>query len=263
MIVLADTITKVNRTARGQVVVCGSHGGRYPGYIAAHWEMRAVILNDAGVGRDQAGVGALPYLAEFWIPAAAVDAGSCVIGDAADMMARGVISHANVPAQAVGVRPGLACAVAAEALLASTGQRRSFAQPPLGEHRTELATDGRRIVLVDSASLVEPGDAGQIVVTGSHGGLIGGDPAMALRTDAFAAVFNDAGRPDGPGTTRLPALAARGIAAVTVAAGSARIGEAASSYADGVISVANDVAAALGAQPGQRARDWLHACAAR
>jgi hypothetical protein len=114
-------------------------------------------------------------------------------------------------------------------------------------------------VLVDSASLVRAEDAGQIVVTGSHGGLIGGDPAMALRTDAFAAVFNDAGRPDGPGVSRLPALEARGIAAVTVGAESARIGEARSSYQDGVISAVNGVAARLGARVGGAVRVWLDA----
>ena len=256
MIVLAGTITKLPAEARGAVVVCGSHGGRYPGYLAATAGVRAVILNDGGIGRDEAGVGALPYLEALGVAAATVSHLSCTIGDAADMMARGVISRANAPAQAAGVSVGMACQHAADAL----------ARPPpaIGEARRDVSgATGRRILLLDSASLVQPADAGQVVVTGSHGGLIGGDPAMALRVDAFAAAFNDAGRPDGPGITRLPALDARGIAAITVAAASARIGDAASTLAHGIISAANGAALALGAQPGRPARAWLLACAAR
>lgn len=107
-----------------------------------------------------------------------------------------------------------------------------------------------------------PEDAGEIVVTGSHGGLIGGDPALALRVQADIAVFNDAGRPDGPGLSRLPALEARGMAAVTVSARSARIGDAASTFHDGIVSAANAPAAVRGACPGEPLAAWLTRMAA-
>jgi hypothetical protein len=95
----------------------------------------------------------------------------------------------------------------------------------------------RRIVLIDSASLIAPEDAGQIIVTGSHGALVGGNAQMALRVDGFAAVFSDAGvGADGAGITRLPALDTRGIVGLTVSAASARIGDAASLYEEGRIS---------------------------
>jgi hypothetical protein len=95
-------------------------------------------------------------------------------------------------------------------------------------------------------------------VTGSHGGLVGGDPAKALRTDGFAAVFNDAGIGiDEAGTTRLPALDLRAIAAVTVAANSARIGDARSSFEDGIVSRANATACRLGAVVGAPVRPLL------
>ena len=38
-----------------------------------------------------------------------------------------------------------------------------------------------------------PEHVGAIVVTGSHGGLLGGKPETALKYDALAALFNDAG----------------------------------------------------------------------
>jgi len=50
--------------------------------------------------------------------------------------------------------------------------------------------------------------------------------------------------------SRLPALDARGIAAATVSAASARIGDARSTYEDGVLSRVNASAAALGLAPG-------------
>jgi hypothetical protein len=260
-ILAADTITKLPPDASGQVVVSGSHGGRYPGYLAAKAGLRAVILNDAGIGKDAAGIGALAYLDALSIAAAAVSHESCRIGDTGDMIARGRISVSNDAAAQAGVRPQMACLEAA--VLLTGAPHRRVEPPPVGEGRSEIG-DGarRRIVLVDSAAMVAPGDAGAIVVTGSHGGLVGGDPAMALRTDAFAAVFNDAGIGiEEAGIGRLAALEQRGIAAFTVAAASARIGEARSTFEDGIISRVNAAAARLAAAAGMRARDVLLAWA--
>jgi len=52
-----DSITSVTPEHAGRVVVAGSHGGRYCGYLAAQAQVLAVILNDAAVGRDRAGIG--------------------------------------------------------------------------------------------------------------------------------------------------------------------------------------------------------------
>ena len=134
----------------------------------------------------------------------------------------------------------------------------------MGEARSAIDGHTRRIVLLDSAALVEDGDKGQIIVTGSHGALAGRDPRMALRVDGFAAVFNDAGfGADNAGVGRLEALDAREIAASTVAAATARIGEAASSFHHGVISAADNTALKLGAKIDARASDLLRAWADR
>lgn len=260
-IVVADTITRLPPHAAGAVVVSGSHGGRYPGYLAAAAGVRAVILCDAGIGRDEAGIAALPLLETLGIAAAAVSHLSCRIGDTADMMARGRISRANRHAAALGVETGNTTLDAAHRLTAAALV--SARPQPSGEGRTYAqATGSRRILLVDSAALVEPADAGHIIVTGSHGGLVGGNPAMALKTDGFAAVFNDAGIGiDNAGTGRLAALDARGIAAITVAASSARIGEARSSHEDGIVSAVNSTAGKMGARTGAPARGILLAWA--
>src|SRR4051794_33466016 len=235
-ILAADTITKLPPDASGQVVVSGSHGGRYPGYLAAKAGLRAVILNDAGVGKDAAGIGALAYLDALGIAAAAVSHESCRIGDTEDMIARGRISASNDAAAQAGVRPQMACLEAA-VLLTGAPHIRATDAPEVGEGRSEIG-DGalRRIVLVDSAAMVAPSDAGAVVVTGSHGGLVGGDPAMALRTDAFAAVFNDAGiGVEEAGIGRLVALERRGGAAVTLPAPPARIGGGRSPFPGGAL----------------------------
>src|SRR5262249_62069039 len=90
------------------------------------------------------------------------------------------------------------------------------------------------------------------------GGLIGGKPETALKCDALGALYNEAGTGrDDAGVSRLPALDARGIAAATVAAASARIGDARSTYEDGIVSRVNARAAALGLGPGIAARDFV------
>ena len=263
-IVLADTMTKLGPETNGAVVVSGSHGGRYCGYLALRAQVRAVILNDAGGGKDNAGFASLADVEVEGLAATTVSNQSCRIGSAADMMARGIISHANAPARAVGVVAGMSGREPAERLRAAPHV--TVTPKPVSEGRRILSEHGwvRRIVLIDSASMILPEDAGQIIVTASHGALLGGNPAMALQADGYAGVFNDAGVGiDGWGITRLPALDLRGLAGLTVSAETARIGDAQSAFDDGVISHVNGVAAGRGARPGMALKAVLTGWAMR
>lgn len=113
------------------------------------------------------------------------------------------------------------------------------------------------LVLLDSVTQVGLAHAGQLVVTGSHGGASVVRYARAVR--AWLYVFNDAGvGKDGAGIAALDLLAADGIAAVTVAHTSARIGEALDSWEHGVVSRLNAIAAGLGLQAGTPLRQQLH-----
>jgi hypothetical protein len=255
-ILTADSITRVGTEAAGAVVVNGSHGGIYAAYLAGKLRVAGAIFNDAGVGRDQAGVAGLDYLERFGIPTAAVGYDTARIGDGADMMARGLVRHANASAQALGCRVGMACRDAAALLQRAVPGGR---EPPAErEGAFILIPDSPATWALDSASLVGAEHIGTIVVTGSHGGLLGGRPDTALKYDALAALFNDAGVGiDEAGVTRLPALEARGIAAGTVAAANARIGDARSTYEDGILSRVNPRAAALGIVPGMAAREFV------
>jgi hypothetical protein len=106
--------------------------------------------------------------------------------------------------------------------------------------------------IVDSITELKPGlDAGCLAVSGSHGGISSAQYALAARP--LIAVFNDAGvGKDAAGLAALPFLQDHGLAACTVAHDSARIGEARSTLADGVISHCNALALQHGARPGQR-----------
>jgi hypothetical protein len=254
-IVTADSITRISEAgARGAVVVNASHGGVYAAYLAAKLGAVAAIFNDAGVGRDGAGIGGLDYLQELGVPAATVGHMTARIGDGADMLARGTITHANPLALALGCRPGIACRAAAEALQLATAVRRNPPEALEGAFLLEGAAPP--VWALDSASLVAPEHRNAIVLTGSHGGLLGGRPETALKYDVRAVFYNDAGIGiDSAGVSRLPALDARGIPAATVAAASARIGDARSTYQEGVLSRVNARAAALGLAPGTTARE--------
>jgi hypothetical protein len=67
------------------------------------------VFNDAGVGKDAAGLAALPFLQAQGLAACTVSHDSARIGEAASTLADGVISHANPLALALGVRPGQRC----------------------------------------------------------------------------------------------------------------------------------------------------------
>src|SRR3954471_1419101 len=87
-----DSVTIFPPEARGRAAIAASHGGVYAAYCAAKAGVKAVILCDAGVGRERAGIGGLDYLGKLGVAAAAIGHRSARIGDGADCFARGTIS---------------------------------------------------------------------------------------------------------------------------------------------------------------------------
>lgn len=255
-VIAVDSVNYLNADSQGFVVVSGSHGGLYAAYKAAAAGARAIILNDAGVGLQNAGIACLEYCDRLGMAAAVVSHNSARIGDVADMLRRGIISHANRLAIAVDCIPGTECVPAAIYL---KNAQQSLAVPSPYEETRFLISDGPpRIICIDSASLVQIEDTGHIVITGSHGGLIGGRREKAFNVKARIAVFNDAGvGVDQAGIGRLDPLDELGVAAMTVAHTSARIGDSRSTYYEGVISHVNQQAIALGASKGKTVREFV------
>jgi hypothetical protein len=243
---VTDSVTMLGADARGRAAIAASHAGIYAAYLAAKAGLKAVILSDAGVGRERAGIGGLSYLASMGVPAAAIGHRTARIGDGVDCAKRGIISYVNEPAAGAGIRAGMHASVALDLLAASELPAAPMPAPQEETRRriAEAEAGGTAVWALDSASLVEPRDVGAVVLTGSHGALLGGRPETAMKVAVFAAVFNDADRGvDDCGILRLPALDARNIAGATVSAWSARIGDGLSTYRDGMVTAINETAA--------------------
>ena len=255
-LLVVDSATQLDRSARGMVAVCGSHGAPYPAWLAANARVRAVVLNDAGIGRHSAGIAGVAWLGGLGIAACAIDYRSARIADGADMLATGTVSTVNDVAARHGCLPGHSCRQAATCLLDNADEAYPAA-PEIGETRFRIANTGHREVwALDSVSLARPEDRRAIVVTGSHGALLSGRPDHVLDVDIFAAFFNDAGGgKDGAGYSRLAALDGRGVAGGTVSCQTARIGDGRSTYDTGVLSRVNEVARRLGLKEGMSARE--------
>lgn len=255
---ILDTITSVDETNRDEVVVAGSHGGAYPGQLALEAGVRGVILNDAGVGMEEAGVASLGILAKQGVPAATVDYRSARIGDGNDMYRRGSISHVNDVAATLDCEPGQSTRDCVAAM-ASAGPVETTAPDHAGG-RHLLRGEAPEIRGLDSVSLLRESDEGDVVVSGSHGSRLPGEDEKGsyVFVDLAGITFNDAGRgADGAGTTRLPHLAERDIPAATVDCWTARIGDARSAWETGELSVVNEVAADLGVEPGDSCRSFV------
>ena len=105
-LVIVDSITEA---VTGAVVVSGSHGGVSSGRFALQAAPFAVVFNDAGVGKDAAGIAALPLLQAVAIAACTVAHTSARIGDAQSTLEDGQLTHCNAAAIASSANVGMTC----------------------------------------------------------------------------------------------------------------------------------------------------------
>jgi hypothetical protein len=105
-IVLMDSLSQADDSDAGAIVVAGSNGGQESGRVGAAARCGFVLLNDAGVGKDSAGIVALDILQYAGIPAATVSHDSAEISDGRDMWEAGVLSHVNAGAAGIGLSAG-------------------------------------------------------------------------------------------------------------------------------------------------------------
>jgi hypothetical protein len=105
-VLIMGSITQVDAQDEGAWVVSASHGGVSSGEFALEVPLQGAFFNDAGVGKDEAGIAALAMLQARGVAAATVSHQSARIGDCQDTWEHGVVSHANASAQALGLLPG-------------------------------------------------------------------------------------------------------------------------------------------------------------
>lgn len=109
-LLLLDSIGYVANSHVGMVIVSGSHGGvSAADYILQLSQLPyAVFFNDAGGGKDHAGLAGLEPLARRGVAAAVYSHLSARIGDSADGLAHGALTGVNTHAAALGIRVGWA-----------------------------------------------------------------------------------------------------------------------------------------------------------
>ena len=103
---LADSITQITPADAGRWVVSGSHGGSSSASYALAVPLALAVFNDAGVGKDEAGIAALAMLQAQGRAAVTVSHDTACIGDARDAWAHGVLSRVNGAAAALGLAAG-------------------------------------------------------------------------------------------------------------------------------------------------------------
>jgi hypothetical protein len=113
---VVDSITQLGPADAGCVAVSGSHGGSSSARYAIVARPLLSVFNDAGIGKDQAGLAALALLQAEDLAGCAVSHGSARIGDARSTLADGIISHFNAAAAVLGVHAGQSCREAVDAL---------------------------------------------------------------------------------------------------------------------------------------------------
>jgi uncharacterized protein YunC (DUF1805 family) len=106
-IILADSISFLNESHRGSVIVTGSHCSHTTFEWTKDLSLKGVLQNDAGIGKENQGISALPLYDRAGIPAAAIDCMTAMIGNARDAWETGSISSANQVALQLGVHNGM------------------------------------------------------------------------------------------------------------------------------------------------------------
>ena len=241
------------------ILVCASHCGDNGTFARKlkNCHVKAVFLNNAGIGKNMAGISGLSHYAAANILACAVDHYSAEIGVARDTWESGIISHTNTLATQLGIQVGDTVKNAVSKINNITDLPSSTSKNKYDESLTnkkqenssqldlkkqvQTQIDGVSITVTDSITFLNESNAGDIVVCGSHGGVSAGH--YAQKHHLKAVFFNDAGiGKNNAGVKSLDSLSDAGILACTVDCMSAEIFNGQDVLDYGIISVCNQLA---------------------
>ena len=253
-VVLLDSLGDLRPGNTYPILVCGSHcgGNRDLARHVRNCHVKAVFLNNAGVGKNQAGIRGLTHYEAESVLACAVDNYSAEIGIACDTYESGIISHMTAQAASIGIQAGdsVKDAIAKIAINGSLAQEGEAVEASDTDEKsnklslkrqTQTQIDGVCITVTDSITFLNESNAGGIVVCGSHGGLSAGH--YARKYGVKAVFFNDAGiGKNDAGVKSLAFLNDAGILACTVDCMSAEIFNGQDVLDNGVISTCNQLA---------------------
>lgn len=237
----------------GDVLVNASYSGVLCARMVMSARPRAVIGLDCGIGKDGAGVAGLWYYEALGVPAATADSMTAEMGNGPDLYDNGIISRVNDAAQALGIEPGMRVSDAADWLL--TLEKRPVVHEPTRRRVIHTAPSGRSIVCTDSIAYALPEDRNRnVLCTAGHTGRSVIGYFRDFRPWAFICSDGGIGK-NNSGLSALDAVVADGIPGASVSANSARMGDGQSTYFDGIISAANQLAIDKGVRVGMSARE--------
>ncbi|MBA7626728.1 hypothetical protein ES703_34183 [subsurface metagenome] len=118
-IIIVDTTSDVHEGNDTDIIITGSHSGIPGGKYLFGLNIKGVIGNDAGMGKNNAGIAGMKILEEHGIPAAAVLGMSAHIGNGTSTYEQGKISATNELAKKLGITIGMSAKEAADKMLES------------------------------------------------------------------------------------------------------------------------------------------------
>jgi hypothetical protein len=237
------------------VVVGASFAGAPTAAMCMRPGVKGWIAHEGGPGKDEAGISGLPLAQRFGMPAAAIATMSASVSEGLTLL-KGTVSRCNAVAAALGVRPGQTGDEAARLMLkAPRGKPCAIGDVVDESIHDMLVTPQGRVYAVWSFSRVKGEHPHDVYCVASHGGKVMAQ--YALRVKPKGLIANDAGgglnEAGSSGIHLVQELF--GMAGATVSADSARIGDALSTYNDGVISAVNATAQKRGVRVGMPAAE--------
>lgn len=254
-VVAVDSAYDTRPENRGRdVVVNASYCGVLPARFIGACAPRGAIGVDCAIGPEGAGIAGLWYLEALGVAAAAADIATVTLGDGVDMHDTAVVSRVNAVAESLGVTAGMPVRDAARLMLEADPTERDPSEVTNREV-IHVGADGRAVVCTDSIAFGLEEDRGRnVLCTAGHTGRSAVPYLAKVAPHGF--ICSDGGRgKNDSGIAGLAAADELGLAGATVDARTARMGDGHSTYADGVISACNALAAARGVVVGQRAAD--------
>lgn len=118
-IILTNTAGSYGENNKNDVVIDGSHFGVNSAKMAVDAAVKGRIGNDAGIGKNSAGIAGLNILEKVGIPGAAVSSLSAKIGVGMSTWDTGKVSTVNESARKIGVKVGMTTKEAAEVMFQS------------------------------------------------------------------------------------------------------------------------------------------------
>jgi len=105
--ILMDSISYVDANNRNDIIISGSHGGTSSAQYGLDVKAGAAFFNDAGIGKNRAGISGLGMLETAGIIAAAISHESAEIANGRDTYENGIITFVNPCAEKAGLKTGM------------------------------------------------------------------------------------------------------------------------------------------------------------